>query len=329
MNNNNFYDAPIQLSRMLPERVAYFKFYDFHGESGVGEEVQQTGPVELDGLNVRFRVQQIAPVGHAGGHEAQFGICNLSSQMMAKLANIYPVPKSEETKQSGYRRVQLVAGYKSSNPQINGKAVIFDGSILKTHVSSGPPDVWFEFNGFTFPGGKVQGTFTEEADIRDILKWASEKCGFAPPVIHAKKTLKLNQFRIDGSPSEIARQLADTAAGGGMRLLQKTSPDNAQKRQLILIDVDNKGNLQYGENFGRRWLISEHSGLIGVPEIHFGSANIVTVFNPHIIPTDIVELKSSLMPYWNGVYWVARLEHYGELRGRDFCTKMELFKIWK
>ena len=327
MNNNNPYDDPVQLARMLPERVAYFEFSGFYGGANIGEDVRQIGPVELKGLNVRFRVSQTAPTSHGGAHEAQFGICNLSRQMMANLANIYDVPKGEKADGNGYRRVQFIAGYNTRNPAnpLQGEGLIFDGGIMKTDVSSTPPDVWFDFRAFITESVIVEDTLAPEkpVDFKTVVQWASLKCGFAPPHFSATKTLMLKNYRISGTTSKVIQDLRNAAAGGGMDILQKTLPGG--KRMLLVCDRQKEGVICNG--FGRRWLISENSGMIGVPEISFGHAIVTTVFNPHISTLDIVELKSSLMPYWNGVFWVARLEHYGELRGRDFCTKLELMKI--
>lgn len=328
MNNGNLYDDPIQNTRILPERVAYFKFSDYAPQTA-GENDHLKPPVKIDGLNVRFRVHQLASVGYAGAYEGEFGICNLDRETMAELANIYEAPKFEN--QSGYRRVQFYAGYKKAQAGslLDGAALVLDGNILKTHVSSGPPDIWFEFRAFT--EWKTVGEITFDGgdkgfDFAEIVAIISQKCGFGTPIYKAGKHFTIKKITFSGTYQKILEDLEKAAAMNDLRIMQKFSQD----QKISLVVCDRKMEIDQLQGVGNNtWLISDENGMIGVPELSFGHATVTTVFNPHIRPLDIVNLKSKLMPYWNDRFFVARLEHFGELRGKDFCTRLDLIKEWK
>lgn len=330
MNNGNFYDDPIQNTRLLPERVAYFRFADYEAGKSAGENANPTvkPPVTINGLNVRFRVRQLASVGYAGGYEGEFGICNLGRELMSDLANIYEAPKGD---QPGYRRVQFYAGYQNAqaNSMLNGAALVLDGNILKTHVATAPPDVWFEFRAFTYLKDIKEDIIVggdKGVDFKSVLIWASQKCGFDAPLYLAKTEFTVKQFKISGTVQKVMEDLQYAASLNKLILLQRFGKD--QKIQLVVCDKEEKATEQQLSPLGNTWRISEQNGMIGVPEISIGHATVTTQFNPHIRPLDTVYLKSNLMPYWNDKFFVARIEHFGELRGKDFCTRLDLLKKW-
>lgn len=306
------YDNPTQNIRRLKERVAYFRFHDTTGE-------QQT--VKYDGLNVKFQVDFFAAANEigAGGNLAAFGICNLAPDTMRMLANRFNNPDSGGI----LNRVEFFAGYKDlyGERYRDDISLLFDGNILKTSATA-PPDVWFNFRGHS-NGGRyitpVEKTLTgkeKQLTFKQICQAVADYCGLSLKY-EADDDFTVQNYTVSGTQRQALQQL------------RNVNPEKFTVTEMmgVLAVYDNDKEYDFLSKFSGHWYISEKSGMIGVPEFTPIGANVTTMLNPHIMPNDIVELKSSLMPYWNGTYRVGRMSHYGELRGSDFCTKLELWQI--
>lgn len=309
------YNDPKQnAERKMKERVAFFRFSDTKGNS-------QT--VKYDGLNVKFNIQFFSAADEIGfgGNTASFGICNLSPQTMRMLANRFNDPE----RGGELNRVEFFAGYRdlSGNTYKDDISLLFDGNILKTSATA-PPDVWFNFHGHS-NGGQYVTPIEKTLDSGDkpltflqVCQAVAYYCNLAL-IYQAENEFSMNTYTISGTQRQALRQLQSVNP-----VLFTVTVMNG----VLLVYDRGKGN-EVLSKFSGKWYISEKSGMIGVPEFTPVGANVTTVLNPHILPNDIVELKSSLMPYWNGTYRVGRMEHFGELRGKDFCTKLELWLLEK
>lgn len=314
----------VQLTRKLPERVAYFRFSDTRSVNG---RLLTTRSITFPGSNVRFNIQYFPEARH-GGSIGTFGICNIGGDIMEDLSNRYETP--EGGRDSGeLRRVEVFAGYNSPDGNLDsahGVAKIFDGSILKTSVSSAPPDVWFNFESRTNPElylGSIEQTLQggdRNLTFRQICQAVADYCDISLNY-QATREFSVNTFTVSGTRINALRHLSKVApALFSIKVVKDT---------LVVFDRGSADIIL--PKFVETWKISEQSGLTGVPQFTPFGAVITVLLNVQIHPNDIVDLKSVLMPYWNGRYYVANMTHFGELRGKDFCTKLELIrtdKIW-
>lgn len=355
---STIYSDPAQLSRHLPERVAYIRLYADNGKG----EYDSINEFDFRGLNVRFSVKMEFSARDAkltGGNSGEFGVCNLSAEARKALANRF---REVEYTHGRYARAEVYAGYmipqsekdKDGNPlpKINKVSKIFDGSILSTSVTA-PPDIWFNFSGITNFNRHIQpvektltdyyGNLYETLTFENIVRAVAEYCGmgysFITPdgdpdswykygwsgdlTVNAfnKNILdkKFKTYTITGTQAEALRQLALSAPKGvGVFVDQR-------RNSIVIAETDQQGMMKVAPSQFHEWYISEETGLIGVPQFGVPVVTVQTLFNPDIYPGDTVHLKTKSMPYWDGKYRVGRLQHNGELRGNNFYTMLELW----
>ena len=253
----------------------------------------------IDGLNVRFNISKTR--GQVQGR-ARISICNLGRRDLEYLTT-YMSPWVELQKR---KKIQLFAGYEGNT------ALLFSGDILKA-LPTQPPDVWLECEAL---GGYYNNLITESFTLQGpiTLKQIAQTL--------AKRQGLLFSCQADAS---VANQQVDNFChtGGLTNSLKKLNELGLCVAWIedgtLCLDAKEP---EFKEGANMR-VISEDSGLVGVPVPGPLGVDVTVLLDPSLKLGEPVEIRSSLMPSINGVYWPYSLEHTGELRGNEWYTKLK------
>ena len=277
----------------LPKRRAYVDF-QIKTPQKDGENAKR-----LEGLNVRFSVSKFR--GQIQG-KARISICNLAAEDIEYLTT-YMSPWVEIQKR---KKIQLFAGYE-------GKVgLLFTGDILKA-IPTTPPDIWLHCDALGgYYNNLITASFTMNGPIAlaDICKTVSEKLGvaFVNEASENVATYKIDSFSHTGGLTNAVKKINDLGIGcvwvdGETMYLADNEPKKDSSKQVRLL--------------------TEQSGLIGIPEPGPIGLNATMLLDPSIKLGEPVEVRSVRMPSINGLYWPYEVEHTGELRGNDWYTKIK------
>lgn len=275
----------------LPSRRAYVDFTVRTTDSG------QTSK-RVEGVNIKFNIQKFQ--GQLQG-KARISICNLAAEDVEYLTT-YMSPWIEIQKQ---KKIQLFAGYE------NKMGLIFSGDIVRA-IPTVPPDVWIQCEALGgYYNNLIVDSFTLKGPlaIGDVCKIIAEKLGVS---FISNASQEVFNKKIDGF----------CHSGGLNNAIKKINELGicvawADNETLYIADKEPKKP----EN-GTVRLISEESGMIGMPEPGPVGVDMAILLDPSIKLGEPVELKSSRIPSANGIYYPYSIEHTGELRGNEWYTKL-------
>lgn len=282
-----------KLIAQLPTRRAWV---DFQIEK---PDEKGNNAKRIDGLNVRFNISKTR--GQVQGR-ARISICNLGRRDLEYLTT-YMSPWVELQKR---KKIQLFAGYEGNT------ALLFSGDILKA-LPTQPPDVWLECEAL---GGYYNNLITESFTLQGpiTLKQIAQTL--------AKRQGLLFSCKADAT---VANQQVDNFChtGGLTNSLKKLNELGLCVAWIedgtLCLDAKEP---EFKEGANMR-VISEDSGLVGVPVPGPLGVDVTVLLDPSLKLGEPVEIRSSLMPSINGVYWPYSLEHTGELRGNEWYTKLK------
>ena len=280
--------------KQIPVRRAYVDFA-IKTPTEQGQNAKR-----IDGLNIRFNVQKFR--GQLQGL-ARISICNLEKSDLEYLTT-YMSPWVEVQKQ---KRIQLFAGYEGKT------GLIFSGDIIKA-IPTVPPDVWLNCEAM---GGYYNNLLVESFTINgpiaigDVCQIAASKLGVS--------------FVSRASADVFGRKIDSFCHTGGLnKCLKKINELGLccawiENETLFIDDLEpNKP----AEGAPVR-LISEDSGMVGIPEPGPIGVDLSILMDPSINLGDPIELKSKIIPSASGIYYPYCLEHTGELRGNEWYTKLK------
>lgn len=277
----------------LPKRRAYVDF-QISTPTQDGQNAKR-----VEGLNVRFSVQKFR--GQLQG-KARISICNLSSADIEYLTT-YMSPWVEIQKR---KKIQLWAGYEDK------LGLLFSGDILKA-LPTMPPDIWLHcealggyYNNLITASFTLQGPIT----IQAVCETVAQKLGV--PFVN-ESSEKVSNIQIDGF----------CYTGGLTNAVKKINELGiccVWVENEILYMADNEPEIPKNKSVR---LLTENSGLIGLPEPGPIGLDATMLLDPSIRLGDPIEVRSIRMPSINGLYYPYSLEHTGELRGNDWYTKIK------
>ena len=277
----------------LPKRRAYVDF-QISTPTQDGQNAKR-----VEGLNVRFSVQKFR--GQLQG-KARISICNFSSADIEYLTT-YMSPWVEIQKR---KKIQLWAGYEDK------LGLLFSGDILKA-LPTMPPDIWLHcealggyYNNLITASFTLQGPIT----IQAVCETVAQKLGV--PFVN-ESSEKVSNIQIDGF----------CYTGGLTNAVKKINELGiccVWVENEILYMADNEPEIPKNKSVR---LLTENSGLIGLPEPGPIGLDATMLLDPSIRLGDPIEVRSIRMPSINGLYYPYSLEHTGELRGNDWYTKIK------
>lgn len=278
----------------LPVRRAYVDF-EIKTPTQDGQNAKR-----VEGLNVRFNVQKFR--GQLQGR-ARISICNLEKADLEYLTT-FMSPWIEITKQ---KKIQLFAGYEGKT------GLIFSGDILKA-IPTIPPDVWLNCEALGgYYNNLIVESFTLNGPIAigDVCRTVADKLGvsFVSKASESVFGQKVDAFCHTGGLNNCVKKINELGLCCAW----------VENETLFLDDLEPQ-KPQQGEQVR---LISEDSGMVGIPEPGPIGVDLSILMDPSIKLGEPIELNSKLIPSANGVYYPYCLEHTGELRGNEWYTKLK------
>lgn len=277
----------------LPKRRAYVDF-QISTPTQDGQNAKR-----IEGLNVRFSVQKFRSQVQG---KARISICNLATSDIEYLTT-YMSPWVEIQKR---KKIQLWAGYEDN------LGLLFSGDILKA-LPTMPPDIWLDcealggyYNNLITASFTLQGPIT----LSEVCTVVSQKLG-VPFINEASESVSnhsIDGFCHTGGLTNAVKKINDLGIGC------------VWVEDEILHMADNEP--KQPANKGVR-LLTEQSGMIGLPEPGPVGLDVTMLLDPSIKLGDPIEVRSTRMPSINGVYYPYSLEHTGELRGNAWYTKLK------
>lgn len=279
--------------KAIPRRKCYVDF-QLSDKNAEGQQAKR-----LEGLNVSFSVQKFR--GQLQG-KARISICNLASSDIEYLTT-YMSPWVEIQKQ---KKIQLFAGYEDNF------GLLFSGDILKA-IPTMPPDIWLHCEALGgYYNNLITASFTMQGPIllEDVCATVANKLGvpFLNEASETVSTHKIDNFCYTGGLTNAVKKINELGIGCVW----------VENEILHLADTDPV----IPKNKGVR-LLTEHSGLIGLPEPGPIGLDATMLLDPSVNLGDPIEVRSIRMPSINGVYYPYSLEHTGELRGNNWYTKLK------
>lgn len=254
----------------------------------------------LEGLNVQFSVQKQC---YAFGGQASISIANLTIDdinFLTTFSSPYLAPEKR-------KQVFLAAGYEGSVKDI------YAGDIWTAIPNKRGADIWLDIKAITsyYTGSTILSkTITgSKTSIKDVCKQAANWKGLNFSWL-AKSQKAIDSFHYTGS------------LNGALRKINTLDSD------ILIFEED--GTLKVidakkPEGLGIR-LVSEDSGMIGIPKIDQFGVEITTLLDNTIKLGSKIKLQSQLIPIANGEYWVYSAHHHGVLRGNEFYSTFKCRK---
>ena len=294
----------VQDSRVLAQRSV---FVDYYESDDKGEPTGKTPIVTLHGLNTKFTVTE--NIGNFYP-KAQIGVCNVKATTRDFLTNYMNFSDLHYSK----RVLRLYAGYLQPGEDWHKTPYLFGGNIMYTRFTE-PPDIWLNMevlyknrvSALTSQEWTLKGTQTSETVLRE-----------------SAKRLNLGLDIRDMPPYSFTNF---TATGDGKALLRQlrySMPNYAvfvNNGALTVIARDRKRPAP-GETI---WQVREDTGMIGIPVVETWGVELTTLLNPNMHPGDWVNLVSQHQPAASGIYIILSITHSGELRGKEFYTKIQAY----
>jgi len=250
----------------------------------------------LEGIDVKFNID--LPMS-AIICDADISLCNLTRSDIDYLTSFTNVAESLQKR----HRIRLYAGYDDSN-----YGMIFDGDVFYA-VPTAPPDIWLNIKARS---GNYE---TTQVFTQSVLLPSTTQSIFE----HAAQNLG-KEFEWRSASKKVVKKWSFT--GNIDKYLQSLSGlDDTyifiENDKLIAVDK------VAPVRDGIVRLISEKTGMIGVPKIDFVGIEATLLLDTRIRRGDTVKMESVRVPSANGVYYVYNITHTGHLRGNDFFTTVK------
>lgn len=285
----------------MKKRRAYLVFPESHGL----DPMLLKSAKLLSGLNIGFSMMITSATSESGN--ANITVYNLNREDVGFLSTCASKWKQQRS------LIQLYVGYDDD------VKCIFSGWITQASPE-GYPDLALNIQGLT--GREWQGNRIDiskaNTSIMDLIDYTSSVTGYPvniPKYIREGNVLlnkKLDNFTYSGTPWGLMDKLQEMVGGG-------FTPN----KDGVLFSTYNDQTFIWTKEVyesGDILLLSEKTGMIGVPEATTEGANIKILLNNGVQIGQKVKLESKRMPILNGIYTIASFSHTGELRGNTWET---------
>lgn len=310
-------------------RIGRVEIFDSRIELPVnGGQYEQENLRVFEDLDFKFKITKVSDMCTTKCYGA-LSILGLNREDIIAYATTKPVGIEAGLR----RRVRVYASYEDF-----GDNLIFDGDIVKAQPSI-PPENWLNISAFVGNYRHYQlysSSINEELSVEQLMLNSASVLGI-PTVkfidgknefVQAERKRKLKGFDCSGTKEDL------------LQMLNRVSD--------FVVFEDNgmlKCMLRYGGIRRSRTtaaLISESSGMIGIPEVLVGSADgrakksakddspsslrlkVKCFINPSIQLWDLVYLQSVYLPGADGYYTVNEIDYDGHLRGQNWYMTMTL-----
>jgi hypothetical protein len=284
----------------MRKRRVFISFPEQHGSDSNLLASQKV----LDGLNIRFNIKIYSNVGIPA--EAYISVYNLNREDMQFLTT------SAATWMAQQSLMQLYAGYD------NNVKCLFSGQIMDA-PPEGFPDLALNIKGISGSNWMSQQIDIQKSNLKmiDLIDYTSSVTGYPvniPQYVRNGNEIlnkKLENFSYSGSVWNLLDKIQDMC--GGFEVSEKSVILSTYNDNIY---VWTPSSTQQGKTL----LITEKTGMIGVPHPTGTGVDITMLLNPDINTGDIIYLDSKRVPQCNGTYYVTAIQHEGELRGNTWQT---------
>ena len=287
----------------------------------------------MNDIDFKFRCSFVSNLSTTNA-DATVSILGLSRETIQNLCTY--MPRGLEMQRR--RRVRVYASYKSY-----GDNLIFDGDIVSA-VPSIPPNNWLTIDAFVgnYRRGELFSITETSSSLFGLIK-RSKNLTVKKLIENVATAIGMKvHFDITGSQEELDelnRSVRGFNCSGTKQDLYTMINRISDFRVYEMGDgiltakyISATGGVPKSRQ--NVVVISEGTGMIGVPKILAGTADkgkcpplqveVTSFINPSIKMWDSVLLKSIYVPGANGTYTVMKIEYSGHLRGKEWYMKMLL-----
>lgn len=290
----------------------------------------------LEDIDVQF---QINLAGNTILPNAVISVCNIDTNSMKYLTTITPLDNNH--------KVALYVGYEDniSGSKTSVLPRIYTGDIRQSYFTN-PPDIWLQMStidqNVQLTSSELAQMDSEATCVRDYIIDIAKNCGYAVNINDDDFGEKYRNEFPDFFESVLAEDYHTNYTPWKIR--EKTplaTLKSLQKAYNLTITMlggrcfvypNSRYIQQKEERSNADFIISQDTGMIGIPTVSNTTAEIITLFNAAILPSSTVELKSERLSdvyvdrtrgiAANGIYTVVKIEHTGHLRGNEFYTRI-------
>ena len=286
----------------MRKRVAYIQFPQ-----------EETGMVKrLNGLNVRFTVSIYTQSGMPAS--SKIDIYNPDREDLSFLTTT-----TRTANQKNYL-FQLFGGYSDD------VRLLFSGQVFEA-IPSSYPDVIMSIRGNSNVKwwGDPFNIKKEKIKVMDLIDEAAKQMGYQVNIDdNLRKTNRLlnmtqDNFSFTGSPLQLLEQAQEIMGG--------ISADPETVFLSVYNEQINIWSPSVQSNTVRVLEINKDTGMLGLPRPTGSGCEVDILMNTGIQTGDVVEIRSERIKILNGKYYVVKITHSGELRGREWKTTLGCISI--
>lgn len=292
----------------MKHRRAYLVFPTEHG---IDSSLLKATKL-LSGLNISFSMQITAAVGESGN--ANITVYNLNREDMGFLSTCAAKWKEQKS------LIQLYAGYEYDDGT-NDIKCIFSGWITQASPE-GYPDLALNIKGLTgreWWGNRIDIS-KANTSVMDLIDYTSSVTNYPVNIqkyVRDSNVLlnkKIENFSYSGTSWGLLDTLQEMIGGGFTPNKDGVFLSTYNDQTFIWTSEDS--------STGNTLLVTEKTGMIGVPEATPLGANITILLNTGVNIGDKIKLQSVRVPILDGIYTVSSFTHTGELRGNTWQTQL-------
>ncbi|MGN0023002.1 MAG: baseplate hub protein [Elusimicrobiaceae bacterium] len=307
---NNIFDK-----NHLPERYVRVELYctvAFNTQTGKYERIKPESYGVFENIQAEFNITKTRG---AMIDKADITLYGLSA---AKRNNIVSLAVDNYSYgvngRLGYLRkrygIAIYGGYKDYNP-----ALLYSGDIFQATVISTAPDIGIKIEGKT--GFYSRAISAEKVELKggDFKTLCGQACQALNLKLRylAKRNIQIDAFAYSGKAFWLVNKLQE---------IDKKVIIKCDDIFMTVTDLpkeeDAKGDIT---------VISQNTGMIGLPQPSPYGMNVTTLLNPRLQPGQWIDVKSDIIPQYNGKYNISILTHSGSLRGNNFYTRLQCTKF--
>lgn len=306
-------------SKTFPNRRIIIKLTKAHGREYI---INETGNLCAIKVNINRTYGGIDP-------SATISICNLPPDLIERFMTKVYSKNFQDT-------VSVYAGYENIGSETTELPLIFYGNILWAVVSSTRPDMWFEITcneNFYAVNTTITIDATESLTPIEIVTNAANQVGLKVDSSKLEAFKKYFPERAEPYFAKLSPRPFQNTFG---RFLQsKVFEFNRMSANIMNNTVYLSPNsVDFGDmikNVDPGYIISATSNsMIGEPRPNPTGIDIVTLFNPNILPQDVFKLESHFYgnisdngsDFFNMKYWIQNIQYDLETRGKNFYNRI-------
>lgn len=285
----------------MKKRVVYLKIDDRTYGSKDG-----SSPFNIS-FNVSYFGNTLVPVA------GRFVIDNLDKD------HIEYITTNTSLFQERRRKIEFYCGY-SDNVQ-----KIFDGVIEKAQPS-GQPDTSVTIDAWTslYSMGEEAKIEASNTTLAQLLDNAISKCGLSlnmPAKIRQSQVLQqtIKNFSFTGS-----------AYAYLCRVIQDITGCDVVSNQIVFTVENGMVSASYiDEKKAPVIEVNANRGLVGIPEPNAAGIDLRVLLDVSLHGGQTINLKSQIVPLYNGLYNIYSVTHFGSSRGKEFYTDLSCTRVYK